>query len=415
MSNYVKNIEITGLYERFDLWQSFYPGVNILYGKNGTGKTTLLNILANALNGDHKRFAFLSFEEIKIELDDGVIILIHQEKGKGSRYVGVVEDVFIVESQINGELLYSVMINKDRNAIFRDKGEVGTQLPLAYFPAFRAMIEAWSSVEFQDVDDQLSIVDIDWKALEVDLDVLLSTYTSSGEQTPSDLKGDILEIIHRKASPSEFKRFGRNVSPDERLGFARSLLGEFVPELNYLSIAEVQTDILYKLHKFNQENKYTDLGISPDFIAQFELFLTRVNSFLEGKELTIGLTSSDGLTFIDLFGGRAWEEGARPLKLKLGDNGAYESLNILSSGERQIVTMLYATNRMSKQKLILIDEPEISFHVDWQERLLKEMYEQDKNRQIIVCTHSPMIGVEFEDRMMGVRLTPMRNTKIDDE
>jgi predicted ATP-dependent endonuclease of OLD family len=47
-----------------------------------------------------------------------------------------------------------------------------------------------------------------------------------------------------------------------------------------------------------------------------------------------------------------------------------------------------AVNRMSGNSAVLIDEPELSLHIDWQEELLSKMMSQLGNRQIIVCTPS---------------------------
>ena len=79
----------------------------------------------------------------------------------------------------------------------------------------------------------------------------------------------------------------------------------------------------------------------------------------------------------------------------------------MSSGERQLLTMLYAVNRMSGNSTVLIDEPEISLHIDWQEDLLGKMMEQLGERQIIVCTHSPAIAADFDKHMKEV--TPVFN------
>ena len=57
---------------------------------------------------------------------------------------------------------------------------------------------------------------------------------------------------------------------------------------------------------------------------------------------------------------------------------------------------------------VLIDEPEISLHVDWQRRLLRRMAEQIGGRQIIVCTHSPTIGADYEERQTELVLKPTR-------
>ena len=44
--------------------------------------------------------------------------------------------------------------------------------------------------------------------------------------------------------------------------------------------------------------------------------------------------------------------------------------------------------------IVLIDEPELSLHVDWQRIILGEMMKQVGNRQVIACTHSPEIAAE---------------------
>ena len=42
-ANYIKRIEIHGLWHRFDIAWDLRPDVNILAGINGVGKTTILN------------------------------------------------------------------------------------------------------------------------------------------------------------------------------------------------------------------------------------------------------------------------------------------------------------------------------------------------------------------------------------
>jgi predicted ATP-dependent endonuclease of OLD family len=86
------------------------------------------------------------------------------------------------------------------------------------------------------------------------------------------------------------------------------------------------------------------------------------------------------------------------------DNNTSSSIYTLSSGERQIITLLYAATHMSQQNLVLIDEPEISLHVDWQRLLLKKMSDQLGNRQIIACTHSPVIPADYEDNFVELNL-----------
>jgi predicted ATP-binding protein involved in virulence len=80
------------------------------------------------------------------------------------------------------------------------------------------------------------------------------------------------------------------------------------------------------------------------------------------------------------------------------------NIKSLSSGEKQIATLLYASH-ISSQEVILIDEPEISLHINWQRNLLKEIVSKIKNKQIIVCTHSPVIGTNFRESIQAMNIS----------
>lgn len=65
---------------------------------------------------------------------------------------------------------------------------------------------------------------------------------------------------------------------------------------------------------------------------------------------------------------------------------------MLSSGEKQIlVIMLTALVQENRHGVILMDEPEISLHIEWQQRLITLVRTLNPNTQIILCTHSPAI------------------------
>ena len=80
MSEFVKSLNVTGLHGQFDFSCNFQEGVNVIYGKNGTGKTTLLHIIANVLNRDFIRFAALEFKQIRVEFSTGEPLTIELEK-----------------------------------------------------------------------------------------------------------------------------------------------------------------------------------------------------------------------------------------------------------------------------------------------------------------------------------------------
>lgn len=67
----------------------------------------------------------------------------------------------------------------------------------------------------------------------------------------------------------------------------------------------------------------------------------------------------------------------------------------LSSGEKQIlVIMLTALIENGEHYALLMDEPEISLHIEWQKKLISLIRELNPNAQIILSTHSPALIVD---------------------
>ena len=63
---------------------------------------------------------------------------------------------------------------------------------------------------------------------------------------------------------------------------------------------------------------------------------------------------------------------------------------MLSSGEKQMrVILLTALVQENRPGVMLMDEPEISLHIEWQQRLISLVRTLNPNTQIILCTHSP--------------------------
>lgn len=89
------------------------------------------------------------------------------------------------------------------------------------------------------------------------------------------------------------------------------------------------------------------------------------------------------------------------LTFKLEDGYSITSAN-LSSGEKQLL-IIYLTVLLQRNRecILLMDEPEISLHVDWQYSLLDNIYKLNPNVQVIMTTHSPMIfGSGWGDKVM---------------
>ena len=67
----------------------------------------------------------------------------------------------------------------------------------------------------------------------------------------------------------------------------------------------------------------------------------------------------------------------------------------LSSGERQLIYILLrvalSNGDKSKTAIILMDEPEISLHLNWQAHFIKQLTILNPDAQFIIVTHSPAL------------------------
>lgn len=115
--------------------------------------------------------------------------------------------------------------------------------------------------------------------------------------------------------------------------------------------------------------------------APINTFLTLVNRFLTDTEKNLEIDQV-GL-----------------LNVRLLD-GTLRSLDVLSSGERQIVVILghLAINReLNRAGVFVVDEPELSLHLKWQQIFVDSLLEASPKNQFILATHSPEIVVDRTD------------------
>ena len=79
-------------------------------------------------------------------------------------------------------------------------------------------------------------------------------------------------------------------------------------------------------------------------------------------------------------------------------------LSQLSSGEKQIVSIfsqIYLD--LDKQFVVLLDEPELSLSIYWQENLLPDILASGKCMFLMAVTHSPFIfGQKLKQYTVGI-------------
>ncbi len=105
---------------------------------------------------------------------------------------------------------------------------------------------------------------------------------------------------------------------------------------------------------------------------------SEINRIFEILELDVKLT---GLS-----------KDERSMPVFTNSSGEEFDINQLSSGEKQLFLRTLAIKMLEPENsIILIDEPELSLHPKWQQRIIEIYQRIGKNNQIIVATHSPHI------------------------
>lgn len=96
-------------------------------------------------------------------------------------------------------------------------------------------------------------------------------------------------------------------------------------------------------------------------------------------------------------------QDGRNIPIFTNSSGDKFDINELSSGEKQLFLRTLAIKMLNPENsIILIDEPELSLHPKWQQKIVDVYRKIGKNNQIIIATHSPHIlgSVKKENIML---------------
>lgn len=98
-----------------------------------------------------------------------------------------------------------------------------------------------------------------------------------------------------------------------------------------------------------------------------------------------------------LFGKRfRFDNAGYSLPIEYGDGDSVE-MEDLSSGEKQIVSLFaHMTLDENPSNYVIIDEPELSLSVDWQQKFLQDISDLDSCAFVGAVTHSPFV---FENKL----------------
>ncbi|MEV4783401.1 AAA family ATPase [Burkholderia sp. LMU1-1-1.1] len=92
------------------------------------------------------------------------------------------------------------------------------------------------------------------------------------------------------------------------------------------------------------------------------------------------------------------------------------SVDALSSGEKQMISLFARLYLYEGEKIVLIDEPELSLSLEWQRRILKDILVAPSCSQLIAITHSPFVfDNELEPYAKSIEIAFKSSPESNDE
>lgn len=181
------------------------------------------------------------------------------------------------------------------------------------------------------------------------------------------------------------------------------------PEIPYLSVSAWDLPVLHqRVLRANERplDAELDLTVYPGEGGRFSFTDYRLKSLSDTPEgIKIAKRIHHFYTLVDrLFEntGKVIEVDTNSGIVQFNDNGRIVPLSLLSSGEKQMLIILFKILLMDeKAQIILLDEPEVSMHIEWQYILIDQIRSLNPKAQLIISSHSPSIfGKGWGDKLI---------------
>lgn len=396
---WIESFELHGLAGRTKpVKHTLNRNLNIFWGLNGAGKTTLLRVLHAALKNDTSTLEDLPFDSAE------VVFRVGPENFRVTRRFSkqtseTVEDhdddgLFLSSDVSIDEPWYSTERSPEGcwetaiEAVIKDVSEFppgffGRAFAHSYLPITRVADGGRRAPRYPDDRNRTSD--------EVFVGQVRDRWRDYSSRSLSRIReiqqqglATVLAILFGGSPHVHGSSFGvDDVEPSEAYRLVRSFLLEQSIELRMARSAFISKFRDSPEHRQVVAEIQTVKHLTDDVLAPQREFQRIIDSMYRGnKHLILGGPRSP----------RAY--GAFPIEVEIGDRAI--PLKSLSSGEKQLLQILLEV-LSSGNNSVIIDEPELSLHVNWQQQLVTSMRRINDDCQLLLASHSPEIMAEVSD------------------
>ncbi len=353
----IKRLEVKGLYGHFDFDLDFQPDLNLITGRNGSGKTAILKLLWYLISGNFDRLvAEIQFERARVETDSFFLELVLTNDGNvrlSSDLGGQTQDKFRVDHPIKFEQLKTRVLEKSKSSLF--------------FPTFRRIEGGFTLLRRGRPSRPVR--------LRTAQGVTLTT-PDSGLEAAIGRLASLLSV--------EEHTFVVAISTTDISQLVTARYAAISQQTNQF-YNKLATSIIARISERQGDSQ--DARILRDIEDEISTARTEQERLLQPFNVLSSL-----VTQVFQYKGIKVAES-----VPLGEAAEAISSDVLSAGEKQMLSFL-CYNAFTTNCIIFIDEPEISLHVDWQRRLFPTLLNQNTGNQFVIATHSPFIYSKYADK-----------------
>lgn len=374
-----------------------HPLTNIFWGLNGSGKTTLLKILDAALRNDSSGLENLPFQWAEVTIYshrlECEIVRFYRKPPKNERNsltypVGATGSKrHLARSwEIDSEIL-EVTIDSAEKTQWESKISSGAADERSLKAVYRrAYLPISRQLELTGRERLMGTWEETADERFVDLvNGVWSKYRSRSLAQIRDVQqlglAEVLGILFR-GKPTE----------DQRETFSLDLEDERNPEDAFKVVSQFLLDqrIVLPLGLADFREKYQKSEEHRHVVTLIHRVMDKVEEILAPQHELQEVINEMYLGNKNLL-----MKSNRRLEVQINEESI--PLSSLSSGERQLLHILLETLAI-ENSTIMVDEPELSLHPDWQLGLIGSMRRVNKEAQFLLASHSPelMVGIDDE-------------------
>lgn len=362
----IRKMEVKGLNNRVDDGWEFNEDLNIITGRNGSGKTALLKLMWYLISGNIERIIpEIPFQSVAVETDSfSVSIQIESDKGK-------LLYQFADENEV--DLVFEIPSRRgDDERIYHLNQRIAeTMNNSLFFPTFRRIEGGFAEFSRYVIDSDLAQYPPD-------------RFRRRRADRVTEMLQEGMSRLSDEVSTSDDHKFIASISTHD--------IGELLRE-KYADVSSKTIDLHVTLSE-DITQKISERKASDDARPVLEDIQKRVEQATEQRESLLRPFSVLSERILEIFHNKGIHVTSG---ITLGEAEEAIESDKLSGGEKQMLSFL-CYNTFSEKASIFIDEPELSLHIDWQRRLLPTLLEQGTGNQFFIATHSPFIYAKYPDK-----------------